>query len=431
MTENPKDKNKELTQKDLANDLKKAALDYHALPVPGKLSVTPTKPCATQAELALAYTPGVAEPVRAIVKDPAAVYQYTNKGNLVAVISNGSAVLGLGNTGALSSKPVLEGKAVLFKHFADVDVYDIEIDASSNQELIDTVAHIAPTFGGINLEDIKAPDCFVIEKALKKRLDIPVFHDDQHGTAVIISAGLLNALELQGKNIENAQIVCLGAGAAGISTMELFLALGAKRENLLMVDSKGVIHDQRDDLNEYKQRFARKTEKRTLAEAMTGADVFIGVATGHLVKQDMVASMADKPIIFALSNPDPEISPELARQVRSDLIMATGRSDYPNQVNNVLCFPFIFRGALDVCAHTINQPMLLAAVEALRSLTHVPVPQEVLDAYGLRELEFGPDYIIPKPLDPRLIKYLPVAIGLAASDSGVARTKGGCATLLG
>ncbi len=430
MTENPKDKNID-TAKNLANDLKKAALDYHALPVPGKLSVTPTKPCATQAELALAYTPGVAEPVRAIVKDPAAAYQYTNKGNLVAVVSNGSAVLGLGNTGALSSKPVLEGKAVLFKHFADVDVYDIEIDASSNQELIDTVAHIAPTFGGINLEDIKAPDCFVIEKALKERLDIPVFHDDQHGTAVIISAGLLNALELQGKNIENAQIVCLGAGAAGLSTMDLFLALGAKKENLLMVDSKGVIHDQRDDLNEYKQPFARKTDKRTLAEAMQGADVFIGVAAGHLVNQGMVASLADKPIIFALSNPDPEISPELAHQVRSDLIMATGRSDYPNQVNNVLCFPFIFRGALDVCAHTINQPMLLAAVEALRSLTHVPVPQEVLDAYGLHELEFGPGYIIPKPLDPRLIKYLPVAIGLAAADSGVARTKGGCAALLG
>jgi len=411
-------------------DLAKAALDYHALPVPGKLSVTPTKPCATQAELALAYTPGVAEPVRAIVDDPAAAYKYTNKGNLVAVISNGSAVLGLGNTGALSSKPVLEGKAVLFKHFADVDVYDIEIDASTNQEIIDTVTHIAPTFGGINLEDIKAPDCFVIEKALKEKLDIPVFHDDQHGTAVIISAGLLNALELQGKTIEQATIVCLGAGAAGISSMDLFLALGAKRENLLLVDSKGVIHDQRDDLNEYKQRFARKTKKRTLAEAIENADVFIGVAAGGLVNEEMVASMADKPIIFALSNPDPEIRPELAHKVRDDLVMATGRSDYPNQVNNVLCFPFIFRGALDVCAHTINQPMLLAAVEALRSLTHVPVPQEVLDAYGLDSLEFGPDYIIPKPLDPRLIKYLPVAIGRAAAESGVARTQGGCAALL-
>jgi malate dehydrogenase (oxaloacetate-decarboxylating)(NADP+) len=419
MSENPKNK-----------DLAKAALDYHALPVPGKLSVTPTKPCATQAELALAYTPGVAEPVRAIVDDPAAAYKYTNKGNLVAVISNGSAVLGLGNTGALSSKPVLEGKAVLFKHFADVDVYDIEIDASTNQEIIDTVTHIAPTFGGINLEDIKAPDCFIIEKALKERLDIPVFHDDQHGTAVIISAGLLNALELQGKNIEDAQIVCLGAGAAGISSMDLFLALGAKQENLLLVDSKGVIHDQRDDLNEYKQRFARKTKKRTLAEAIENADVFIGVAAGGLVNEEMVASMADKPIIFALSNPDPEIRPELAHKVRDDLVMATGRSDYPNQVNNVLCFPFIFRGALDVCAHTINQPMLLAAVEALRSLTHVPVPQEVLDAYGLDSLEFGPDYIIPKPLDPRLIKYLPVAIGRAAAESGVARTQGGCAALL-
>lgn len=407
----------------------KEALDYHALPVPGKLSVTPTKPCATQAELALAYTPGVAEPVRAIVDDPAAVYKYTNKGNLVAVISNGSAVLGLGNTGALSSKPVLEGKAVLFKHFADIDVYDIEIDAATNQELIDTIIHIAPTFGGINLEDIKAPDCFVVEKALRERLDIPVFHDDQHGTAVIISAGLLNALELQGKNIQEARIVCLGAGAAGISSMELFLALGAKRENLLLVDSKGVIHDQRDDLNEYKQRFVSNTEKRTLVDAMKNADVFIGVAAGSLVNKEMIAGMAEKPIVFALSNPEPEIHPELAHQVRDDLIMATGRTDYPNQVNNVLCFPFIFRGALDVCSHTINQPMLLAAVEALRSLTHVPVPQKVLDAYGLDSLEFGPDYIIPKPLDPRLIKYLPVAISLAATESGVARTQGGCAAL--
>jgi malate dehydrogenase (oxaloacetate-decarboxylating)(NADP+) len=407
----------------------KAALDYHALPVPGKLSVTPTKPCATQSELGLAYTPGVAEPVREIVKDPAAVYKYTNKGNLVAVISNGSAVLGLGNTGALSSKPVLEGKAVLFKHFADVDVYDIEIDANSNQEFIDTVIHIAPTFGGINLEDIKAPDCFVIEKALRERLDIPVFHDDQHGTAVIISAGLLNALELQGKKIEQVQIVCLGAGAAGISSMDLFLALGARPENLLLVDSKGVIHTKRDDLNEYKQHFARDTDKRTLADAMAGADVFVGVAAGGLVDAAMISSMADKPIVFALSNPEPEIRPELAHTVRDDLVMATGRTDYPNQVNNVLCFPFIFRGALDVCAHTINKEMLLAAVEALRSLTHVPVPQEVLDAYGLESLEFGPDYIIPKPLDSRLIKYVPLAIGRAAADSGVARTQGGCAAL--
>jgi len=409
--------------------LVKAALEYHSLPVPGKTSVTPTKPCATQAELALAYTPGVAEPVRAIVADPANAYRYTNKGNLVAVISNGSAVLGLGNTGALSSKPVLEGKAVLFKHFADVDVFDIEINAASNQELIDTIINIAPTFGGINLEDIKAPDCFEVERTLRERLDIPVFHDDQHGTAVIISAGMLNALDLQGKTIGDARIVCLGAGAAGISSMELFLALGAKLENMLLVDSMGVIHDERTDLNEYKKRYARKTERRTLADAMENADVFIGVAAGGLVSKKMIASMADKPVVFALSNPEPEIRPEVAHQVRDDLIMATGRTDYPNQVNNVLCFPFMFRGALDVCAHTINQPMLLAAVEALRNLAHVPVPQEVLDAYGLETLEYGPDYIIPKPLDPRLIKYVPVAVGLAAEESGVARTKGGCAAL--
>lgn len=408
---------------------RQAALDYHALPLPGKLSVTPTKPCATQDELALAYTPGVAEPVIAITSDPDAAYKYTNKGNLVAVITNGSAVLGLGNVGALACKPVLEGKAVLFKHFADIDVFDIEIESSSTESFITTVANIAPTFGGINLEDIAAPECFVIEEALKSRLDIPVFHDDQHGTAVIICAGLLNALELQDKKLEDVRIVCLGAGAAGLASTALLVSLGADPDKLILVDSKGVVHKGRRDLNTYKSSFAVKTELRTLKEAMVDADVFIGVAAGGLVNGDMIASMADKPVVFALSNPEPEILPETAKQVRDDLIMATGRTDYPNQVNNVLGFPFIFRGALDVCAHTINHEMLIAAVEALRNLTHVPVPQEVLDAYNVKELSFGPDYIIPKPLDPRLIKYIPPAVSHAAIESGVARTKGSCADI--
>ncbi|MDH5648911.1 MAG: malate dehydrogenase, partial [Gammaproteobacteria bacterium] len=308
---------------------KQAALDYHALPVPGKLSVTPTKPCATQDELALAYTPGVAEPVRAIAKDPGAAYRYTNKGNLVAVITNGSAVLGLGNIGPLACKPVLEGKAVLFKHFGDIDVFDIEVSAATTEEFITTVANIAPTFGGINLEDIAAPECFIIEEALKARLDIPVFHDDQHGTAVILCAGLMNALQLQNKKLSEARIVCLGAGAAGIASMDLLVSLGADPDRLLLVDSKGVVHKGRRDLNNYKSRFAIKTKLRTLEEAMIDADVFIGVAAGGLVNGDMIASMAKNPVVFALSNPEPEIMPDVAKAVRDDLIMATGRSDYP------------------------------------------------------------------------------------------------------
>ena len=400
---------------------KQAALDYHSMPLPGKLSVTPTKPCATQQDLALAYTPGVAEPVIAIAADPGAAYRYTNKGNLVGVITNGSAVLGLGNVGSLACKPVLEGKAVLFKHFADIDVYDIEINATNADDFINTVINIAPTFGGINLEDIAAPDCFYIEKTLKQKLDIPVFHDDQHGTAIIICAGLLNALQLQGKELASADIVVLGAGAAGIASIRLLIKLGADPQRVLMVDRKGVIHSERDDLNPHKQAMARVTDKRSLADAMCDADVFIGVASADLVNAQMLRSMADKPIVFALSNPEPEISPELAHSVRSDLIMATGRTDYPNQVNNVLGFPFIFRGALDVHAHSINDEMLIAAVEALRKLAHVPVPQEVLDAYNLESLSFGPEYIIPKPFDPRLIKYVPPAVARAAIDSGVAR----------
>jgi malate dehydrogenase (oxaloacetate-decarboxylating)(NADP+) len=402
-------------------DLQQQSLDYHAGPHPGKLATAISKPCETQAELSLAYTPGVAAPVRAIADNPESAYLYTGKGNLVAVISDGTAVLGLGNVGPLASKPVMEGKAVLFKRFANIDVFDIEVAAESPQAFIDTVAHIAPTFGGINLEDIAAPHCFVIEKALRERLDIPVFHDDQHGTAIIIASGLMNALELQGKALETARIVCLGAGAAGIASMRLLTALGARKENMMLVDRKGVIHTGRDDLNEYKQAFAVTTERRTLADAMDGADVFIGVSGANLVAPEMVAAMAPRPVVFALSNPTPEIRPELAHKVRSDLIMATGRSDYPNQVNNVLGFPFIFRGALDVRASTINVEMQIAAVNALRALAHEPVPADVLRAYGVENLAFGPEYIIPKPFDRRLIECVPPAVARAAIDSGVAR----------
>jgi malate dehydrogenase (oxaloacetate-decarboxylating)(NADP+) len=402
-------------------EMKQAALDYHALPTPGKIAVVPTKPCETQQDLSLAYSPGVAEPVREIAKDLEAAYRYTNKGNLVAVISNGSAILGLGNRGALASKPVLEGKAVLFKRFANIDVFDIEVDAPDRDAFIDTVAHIAPTFGGINLEDIAAPECFAIEEILRARLDIPVFHDDQHGTAVIICAGLLNALELQGKNLGAARIVLLGAGAAGLATIQLLIALGAKRDHILLIDSKGVVHPGRPDLNIYKRRYAQVTDRRTLTDAMHGADVFIGVSAANVVSPEMVKSMAPKPVVFALANPDPEIRPEAARAARSDLIMATGRSDYPNQVNNVLGFPYIFRGALDVHAGSVSRAMLIGAVRALAKLTHEPVPPETLRAYGLAQLEFGPEYIIPKPLDPRLIHTVPPAVARAAIDSGVAR----------
>jgi len=405
----------------MKNEMKQAALDYHSQPAPGKIAMVPTKPCETQHDLSLAYSPGVAEPVREIAKDPEAAYRYTNKGNLVAVISNGTAILGLGNRGPLASKPVLEGKAVLFKRFANIDVFDIEIDAPDRDSFIDTVANIAPTFGGINLEDIAAPECFAIEEMLRARLDIPVFHDDQHGTAVIICAGLLNALELQGKKLSEARIALLGAGAAGLATMQLLIALGAKRERMLLLDSQGVIHPGRPDLNIYKRRYAQVTDKRTLADAMQGADVFIGVSAGNVVSPEMVASMAPKPVVFALANPDPEIRPELANGVRRDLIMATGRSDYPNQVNNVLGFPYIFRGALDVHASSVSRAMLVGAVRALAKLAHEPVPTEVLRAYGLERLEFGPEYIIPKPLDPRLIKTIPPAVAKAAVDSGVAR----------
>ncbi len=400
--------------------LKQAALDYHAHPTPGKIALAITKPCATQDDLALAYTPGVAEPVRAIAADPHNAYRYTAKGNLVAIVTNGSAILGLGNLGALAAKPVMEGKAVLFKKLANIDAFDIEVDAAG-QDLIDTVTRIAPTFGGINLEDIAAPDCFEIERVLSERLDIPVFHDDQHGTAVIIAAGLLNALELQGKRLPDVKIVCLGAGAAGIASMRLLLSMGARKDHLTLVDRAGVIHGARTDLNIYKQEFARDTRERTLADALHGADVFIGVSGPDLVTADMLRGMARKPIVFALSNPDPEIQPALAHQTRKDLILATGRSDYPNQVNNALGFPYIFRGALDAQARRITEPMKLAAVHALAQLAHEAVPAEVLKAYKLQRLEYGADYILPKPFDPRLLERVAPAVAQAAHDSGVAR----------
>ncbi len=400
---------------------KKRALEYHRYPSPGKIATEITKPCNTQDDLSLAYTPGVAEPVRAIAENPEMAYDYTAKGNLVGVITNGSAVLGLGNVGALAGKPVMEGKAVLFKRFSNIDVFDIEVNADIPKDFIDTVARIAPTFGGINLEDIKAPECFEIERTLDSMLDIPVFHDDQHGTAIIIAAGLLNALELQGKKVEDAKIVCMGAGAAGIASMRLLHGLGISKDNMMLLDRNGVIHIERDDLNIYKAEFAVKTERRTALDAMQDADVFIGVSGPNLVTAEMILAMAPNPIVFALSNPTPEIDPLLAQQTRDDLIMATGRSDYPNQVNNVLGFPYIFRGALDAGATTITQEMHIAAVNEIRNLAKDPVPESVLKAYGVDKLEFGPDYIIPKPVDPRLIERVPAAVAQAAIDSGVSK----------
>lgn len=400
--------------KTIVSDLKQKALEYHEFPRPGKISVESSKPCATQAELSLAYTPGVAEPVRAIAENPENAYRYTNKGNLVAVITDGTAILGLGNLGPLASKPVMEGKGILFKRFAGIDVFDIEVQAPSVESFIETVVNISPTFGGINLEDIAAPHCFEIEAALKARLDIPVFHDDQHGTAVVMCAGLINALEVQGKQLSDIKLVCLGAGAAGLACMRLLIAMGGNKANMTLVDSKGVIHSGRSDLNAHKQEFAKTTDMRTLADAMAGADVFIGVSGPNLVSQDMVKSMAAKPILFAMANPDPEITPAQVHACRDDALMATGRSDYPNQVNNVLGFPYIFKGTFDARAKAITQPMMIAAAKALAELAREPVPAEVLQAYGLEKLEFGRDYIIPKPFDPRLIERVPQAVAAAA-----------------
>ena len=411
-----------MTDKKLTSyELKQAALDYHAHPIPGKTATALTKPCDTQNELSLAYTPGVAAPVRAIAEDPEAAYQYTNKGNLVAVITDGSAVLGLGNVGALAGKPVMEGKAVLFKKFADIDVMDIEVNAESVDEFVQTVNNISPTFGGINLEDIAAPRCFEIEETLKEKLNIPVFHDDQHGTAIIIAAGLLNALEISGREIEKTHIVCLGAGAAGIAAMRMLKSLGARK--IYLVDRKGVVYNGREEVNKYKQEFSRESTRRTLSDAMQGADVFIGVSGPNLLKPEVLKTMAPNPIVFALSNPDPEIDPVLAKKTRDDIILATGRSDYPNQVNNVLGFPFIFRGALDVRATCINTEMQIAAVKALAALTKEETPQSVLDAYGVDKLEFGKDYIIPKPFDSRLKDFVPKAVAEAAIDTGVAKDR--------
>lgn len=402
---------------------RREALLYHAKPKPGKIQVVPTKNYSTQRDLSLAYSPGVAEPCLEIEKEKNNVYKYTNKGNLVAVISNGTAVLGLGNIGPEASKPVMEGKGLLFKIFADIDVFDIEIDTENIDEFVATVKNIAPTFGGINLEDIKAPEAFEIEKRLKEELDIPVMHDDQHGTAIISAAALLNALELTDKNIANVKIVISGAGAAAVSCTRLYKAFGAKSENIVMLDSKGVIRKDREELSEEKAEFASYRKIDTLDEAMKNADVFVGLSVKDIVTPKMLESMAPNPIVFAMANPDPEIEYDLAIKTRKDIIMATGRSDHPNQVNNVLGFPFIFRGALDVRATKINEAMKMAAVKALADLAKEPVPEQVNIAYGETKLTFGKDYIIPKPFDPRLIATVPPAVAKAAMESGVATTE--------
>ncbi|MFQ5582603.1 MAG: NADP-dependent malic enzyme [Mariprofundaceae bacterium] len=402
--------------------MREEALEYHRSPTPGKISIHPTKSCLTQRDLALAYTPGVAAPCLEIEREAELAYEYTSRGNLVGVISNGTAVLGLGNIGALAGKPVMEGKGVLFKRFADIDVFDIEIEESDPMALVETIIRLEPTFGGINLEDIKAPECFIVEQELKKRMNIPVLHDDQHGTAVILAAGFINALQLQNKKIESVKIVCLGAGAAGFACMKLIEELGAKRKNILFLDRKGVIYKGRDkELPPHKAYFATARPERTLEEAMTGADVFVGLSQGNIVKPEMLKSMADKPIVFAMANPDPEIAYDLAMQTRKDLIMATGRSDHPNQINNVLGFPFLFRGALDVRATTFNEEMKVAAVHALAELARQEVPESVMQAYGKNRLRFGPEYILPKPFDPRLIDVVPVAVARAATETGVAQ----------
>jgi len=398
------------------------ALDFHASGRPGKLEITPTKPMATQRDLSLAYSPGVAVPVKAIAEDPARAFDYTTRGNMVAVISNGTAILGLGNLGALASKPVMEGKAVLFKRFADVDSIDLEVDTADIEEFVNCVRFLGPSFGGINLEDIKAPDCFIIEQRLRELMDIPVFHDDQHGTAIIAVAGLINALHLTGRDMKSARLVCNGAGAAGIACVELVKAMGFAPENVILCDTKGVVYQGREEgMNQWKSAHAVKTDARSLADALDGADIFFGVSAKGALTPKMVASMAKNPIIFAMANPDPEITPEEVAEIRDDAIMATGRSDYPNQVNNVLGFPYIFRGALDVRATTINEDMKIAAATALAELARQDVPDDVAAAYQGHRPRFGPNYIIPVPFDPRLISAVPLAVARAAMDSGVAR----------
>ena len=408
----------------MSKNINDMALAYHNEGVPGKIDVSSHKKLDNDKDLSLAYSPGVAAPVREIAKDPSKVNQYTIKGNLVAVITDGSAVLGLGNVGPLAAKPVMEGKAVLFKYFADINAFNIELGTQDVDEIVNTIKNIAPTFGGINLEDISAPRCFEIEERLVKELDIPVFHDDQHGTAIIVAAGLLNALEIQGKSKTYAKIVLAGGGSAGIATLDLLVKLGFKKENMILVDRRGVVSlEQMNIVNRYKAAFAIDTDKKTLGDAIEGADVFIGVARGNLVTQEMIKSMAKKPIIFALSNPDPEISVEDVFACRDDALMATGRSDFPNQVNNVIGFPYIFRGALDANSKIINTEMKVAAVHAIRDLAKLPVPKSLLEMYKVDELRFGADYFIPKPFDPRLIELIPKAIYDAAIKSGVSRLK--------
>lgn len=397
------------------------ALRYHSHPRPGKLEIRATKATLTQADLSLAYTPGVAEPCLAIHADPQDAFQYTNRGNLVAVVSNGTAVLGLGNIGGLASKPVMEGKAVLFKRFADIDVYDLEIDSQDPDDVVRFCELLAPTVGGINLEDIRAPDCFYIEETLRRRLDIPVFHDDQHGTAIIAGAGLINAALLSGRRLEDMKVVILGAGAAGVATGHFLIRLGFDPDRLLMVDSRGVLHTSRTDLNPFKKEFARRTDARTLTEALVGADALIGLAQAGLVHPHMLERMNPQPVIFALANPDPEIPYHDAKQVRPDALVGTGRSDFPNQVNNVLGFPFIFRGALDVRAVAVSEGMKVAAARALADLAREPVAESVLEAYQLKELSFGPDYVIPKPFDPRVLTSVAPAVAVAATEEGLAR----------
>jgi malate dehydrogenase (oxaloacetate-decarboxylating)(NADP+) len=397
------------------------ALDYHSQGRPGKIAVVPTKETNTQKDLALAYSPGVAKPCLKIQENPMDVYKYTAKGNLVAVISNGTAVLGLGNIGAMAGKPVMEGKGLLFKIFADIDVFDIEINETDPDKFVEIVKAIAPTFGGINLEDIKAPECFEIEEKLKEVLDIPMMHDDQHGTAIISSAGLLNALEIIGKNIEDIKIVVNGAGAAANSCTRLYMALGAKKENIVMCDSKGVINTKRTDLNDRKKPFATDRDINTLEEAIKGADVFLGLSKADVLTKEMVRTMNENPIVFALANPNPEISYQNAMEAREDILYATGRSDYPNQINNVLGFPYIFRGALDTMATTINEEMKIAAVKAIAALAKMDVPKDVLKAYDVEKLEFGKEYFIPKPFDTRLMENVSAAVAKAAIESGVAR----------
>jgi len=397
-------------------------LAYHQMPKPGKLEIVATKPMETQADLSLAYSPGVADVCTEIEKETQDVYKYTAKGNLVGVITNGTAVLGLGNIGALASKPVMEGKAVLFKKFANVDCFDIEVDEKNPDKFIEVVKTLEPTFGGINLEDIKAPECFRIEKELQEAMNIPVFHDDQHGTAIILTAAVINSLELTGKKAEEVKVVCSGAGAAGLSCMRMLNKIGIQKKNIFITNSRGVVHELRDDLNEYVKDFAQKTDAvKTLAEAVVGADVFVGVSAAGVLKKEMVATMAKNPVIFAMANPNPEIMPEDVKEVRDDAIVGTGRSDYANQVNNVLCFPYIFRGALDVQATKVNEEMKMAAAEALAELAKQPVYEELEKAYGGVKLEFGREYIIPKPFDKRLMSIVASKVAQAAIETGVAR----------